>query len=145
GRNKAESGEDRYADGDSTVKLGRVHPHNTAPPFTLMISPVMKLARSEAANRMGPAISSGVPARRSGITVLAIFWPALVSSTGLDMSVATQPGATQFTRILTRELGGETLGEADDAAFGRAVMGVQRFAALVRGRADGDNFAVLLL
>src|SRR3989449_6088979 len=67
-----------------------------------MISPVMKLAKSEATKRIGPAISSGVAARPSGITEVAIFWPAFVSSTDLDMSVATQPGATQLTRILWR-------------------------------------------
>src|SRR2546422_1456464 len=67
-----------------------------------MISPVMKLAKSEATKRIGPAISSGVPARPRGISEVAIFWPAFVSSTGLDMSVATQPGATQLTRILWR-------------------------------------------
>src|SRR5215471_8522500 len=87
---------------DFAAKMDELYPHKTAPPFTLMTSPVMKLARSEAAKRIGPAISSGVPARRNGITVVAIFWPALVSSTGLDISVATQPGATQFTRILCR-------------------------------------------
>src|SRR5437660_12158352 len=67
-----------------------------------MISPVMKLARSEATKRIGPAISSAVAARPRGITVDAIFWPALVSSTGTDISVATQPGAKQCTRILCR-------------------------------------------
>src|SRR6266568_4496554 len=77
-------------------------PHKTEPPFTLMTSPVMKLAKSEATKRMGPAISSGVAARPRGITEVAILWPAFVSSTGLDMSVATQPGATQLTRILWR-------------------------------------------
>src|ERR1043165_9580959 len=75
------------------------YPQSTEPPFTLMISPVMKLARSEATNKIGPAISSAVAARPSGIAAAAIFCPALVSSTGLDMSVATHPGATGFTKI----------------------------------------------
>src|SRR5947207_14927624 len=70
-----------------------------------MSSPVMKLARSDATKRMGPAISSAVAARPRGITVEAIFWPALVSSTGTDISVAAQPGATEFTRILCRACG----------------------------------------
>src|SRR5260370_23401000 len=83
-------------------KLDKLYPHKTEPPVTLMTSPVMKLARSEATNRMGPAISSGVAARPRGMTVEAIFWPALDSRTALDMSVATQPGATEFTRILCR-------------------------------------------
>src|SRR5258708_23146034 len=84
-----------------------LYPHKIEPPFTLMISPVMKLARSEATKRIGPAISSAVAARPRGITLEAIFWPALVSSTGMDMSVATQPGATEFTRILCRASSGE--------------------------------------
>src|SRR6202158_6104849 len=85
-------------DGD----MDGLYPHKTEPPFTLMTSPVMKLARSEATKRIGPAISSAVAARPRGMTVVAIFWPALDSSTALDMSVATQPGATAFTRILCR-------------------------------------------
>src|SRR5260370_13363683 len=74
-------------------------PHKTEPPFTLMTSPVMKLARSEATKRIGPATSSAVAALPRGITVDAIFWPAFVSSTAMDMSLATQPGATEFTRM----------------------------------------------
>src|SRR5258706_15111670 len=77
----------------------RLHPQSTEPPFTLMISPVMKLARSEATKRIGPATSSAVAARPSGIAAATIFCPALESSTALDMSVATHPGATEFTRI----------------------------------------------
>jgi len=34
-----------------------------------------------------------------GITLEAIFLPALVFNTGLDMSVATHPGATLFTSM----------------------------------------------
>src|SRR5256885_1347810 len=78
------------------------YPHNTEPPFTLMTSPVMKLARPDAANKIGPAISSAVAGRPSGIAAAAIFCPAFVSSTGFDMSVATHPGATEFTRIPCR-------------------------------------------
>src|SRR5260370_11277460 len=77
-------------------------PHKTEPPFTLMTSPVMKLARSEATKRIGPATSSAVAARPRGITVDAIFWPAFVSSTGMDMSVATQPRAPELTGISWR-------------------------------------------
>src|SRR6266853_1783654 len=94
--------EDRNGKQSDDGKICRLYPHKIEPPFTLMISPVMKLARSEATKRMGPAISSAVAARPRGMTVEAIFWPAFVSSTGMDMSVATQPGATEFTRILWR-------------------------------------------
>src|SRR5712692_4765246 len=47
--------------------------------------------------------------------------------------------------IVTGELGRKTFGEADDAAFGSAVVGVERFAPLPGGGADGDDFAGLLL
>src|SRR6266853_1827538 len=94
--------EDRNGKHSDDSKMDGLYPHKIEPPFTLMISPVMKLARSEATKRMGPAISSAVAARPRGMTVEAIFWPAFVSSTGTDMSVETQPGATEFTRILCR-------------------------------------------
>src|SRR5260370_23773458 len=96
-----------------------------------MTSPVMKLARSEATKRMGPAISSAVAARPRGIAVEAILWPALDSSTALDMSVVTQPGATEFTRMLWRGgLVGGRLGEVCVAAFGGAEWGVGAVARL---------------
>src|SRR2546426_2607377 len=79
-----------------------LQPHRMDPPFTLMISPVRKLARSEARKRMEPAISSAVAARPRGIAALIALAPSLVLMTGLDMSVETQPGATQFTRMLWR-------------------------------------------
>ncbi len=62
----------------------------------------MKLARSEARNKIGPAISSGVPGRPSAIAAAIAFPPAFEWITGFDMSVATQPGATQFTKMLCR-------------------------------------------
>src|SRR5450631_3929334 len=37
-----------------------------------------------------------------GIAAATIFCPALVSSTALDISVATHPGATELTRMLWR-------------------------------------------
>jgi len=48
------SKENDYGDMDG------LYPHRTEPPFTLMTSPVMKLARSDATKRIGPAISSAV-------------------------------------------------------------------------------------
>src|SRR5882762_9384361 len=47
--------------------------------------------------------------------------------------------------IVTGKFGGEAFGEADDAAFGCAVVGVKGFAALAGGGADRDDFAVLFL
>src|SRR5207253_4215583 len=80
----------------------RAQPQSTDPPFTLMISPQRKLAKSDARNRIGPAISSAVAARPSGIAVAMALPPDLVLITGFDISVATQPGATEFTRMLCR-------------------------------------------
>src|SRR5260370_8964996 len=89
-----------------------------------MTSPVMKLAKSEATKRMGQAISSAVAARPRGIAVEAILWPALDSSTALDMSVVTQPGATEFTRMLWRAgFGTEPLGGSDVPPFGAPPLG----------------------
>src|SRR5208282_1186136 len=83
-------------------KYAPIHPHRIAPPFTLITSPVMKVARSEAAKRIGPAISSARAGRFSGIAALANFELFFERSTAADMSVSTHPGATQFTRILCR-------------------------------------------
>src|SRR5580704_7414971 len=99
GRNEKENhqtGENRR---EFNREFARFYPHNTAPPFILSTSPVTKVARSEAKNRIGPAISAAVPTRPNGIPEVANFAPALVASTGRDISVSTQPGATQFTRM----------------------------------------------
>src|SRR5580658_6910721 len=87
------------------IEIWREHrsghqPQSTEPPLTLITSPVIKVARSEAANRIGPAISSAVPTRFNGIGTRADFNPFLVRRTDADISVSTQPGATQFTKIL---------------------------------------------
>src|ERR1700733_12811314 len=84
----------------SCPNIRKLQPHKTDPPFTLMTSPVMKLARSEARNKMGPSISSAVAARPSGMAAATIFWPAFELRTSLDISVATHPGATELTRML---------------------------------------------
>src|ERR1700735_5278509 len=81
-------------------KPARAYPQRTEPPFTLITSPVMKVARSDAAKRMGPAISSAVATRFNAMGARADFIPAFLPSTEADMSVSTQPGATQFTRML---------------------------------------------
>src|ERR1700730_9931465 len=82
---------------DQTGHRFKYQPHRTEPPFTLRTSPVIKVAKSQARNRIGPAISSGVAGRPSGIWVCTSFTPAFVWSTGFDMSVSTHPGATQLT------------------------------------------------
>src|SRR5207302_8354326 len=64
-------------DGEKTALS---YPHSTAPPFTLRTSPLIKVARSEARKRMGPATSSAVATLPSGIAAVANFHPALVFS-----------------------------------------------------------------
>src|SRR4029077_7384243 len=44
----------------SSQQAANGYPHSTDPPFTLITSPVIKDARSDAAKRIGPAISSAV-------------------------------------------------------------------------------------
>src|SRR5207245_10065843 len=74
-------------------------PTSTAPPFTLKISPVMKPACSVQRKRTGAAISSGVAARPRGIVAYTFLLTTGSLSAGAAMSVATQPGATQLTRM----------------------------------------------
>src|ERR1700728_66297 len=76
------------------------YPQRTEPPLTLITSPVMKVARSDAAKRIGPAISSAVAGRFKAMGATAALISAFFRSTDADISVSTQPGATQFTRIL---------------------------------------------
>ena len=51
---------------------------------------------------------------------------------GMHMSVSTQPGATQLTRMSRRVLDRERLGERDDGALRRRVVAVVRLPALAR-------------
>src|SRR5260370_30867153 len=110
-----------------------------------MTSPVMKLAKSEATKRMGQAISSAVAARPRGIAVEAILWPALDSSTALDMSVVTQPGATEFTRMLWRgRSGARAFVDVMMAPFGAPERGWWGFARPPAGGAAGGSFRAFL-
>src|SRR5262249_45712844 len=74
-------------------------PQSTAPPLTFRISPQMNVARSDARNTTAPAISSGSATRPRGIVARICLRRSGSSSAPRDMSVATQPGATQLTRI----------------------------------------------
>src|ERR1700728_262107 len=77
------------------------HPHWKEPPFTLITSPVMYVARSETAKRIGPATSSGVATRFSGYAASHFLKSApFFARADFQMSVLTKPGATQFTRML---------------------------------------------
>src|SRR5262252_1041659 len=86
--------------GSSTVN--NRYPTNTAPPFTLKISPVMKPACGVQRNKIGPAISSGVPTRPSGMVAKTLSRVGGSFNAGADMSVATQPGATQLMYMPSR-------------------------------------------
>src|SRR6267378_3078375 len=81
--------------GDGQLRWER-HPQSTDPPFTFRISPVMFRANREHRNTIGPAISSALPARPSGIVARSA---GLALSVAADISVSTHPGATQFTVI----------------------------------------------
>src|SRR5690606_33364216 len=74
------------------------YPQSTLPPFTLRISPVMWRAIGVHRKTMGPATSSAVATRPSGIPALAAA-RASVRRTEAERSVSTQPGATLFTVI----------------------------------------------
>src|SRR5579863_1078755 len=82
--------------------LAPAHPQRKEPPFTLIISPVTKVAKSETAKRIGPAISSGVATRLRGYAASHAFALFLSADADFHMSVSTKAGATQFTKILWR-------------------------------------------
>jgi len=69
------------------------------PPLTCIVSPVMYDAKSEARNATAAPMSSGSPNRARGIPDSKVFLSSSVIK-GRTMSVAMNPGATAFTRIL---------------------------------------------
>src|SRR6185437_14348611 len=76
--------------------LIRHYPTRTAPPLTLKISPETKPAHGVQRNTIGPAISSGSAARPSGMRFNAFLDAMGSERVPADMSVTTQPGATQL-------------------------------------------------
>ena len=54
--------------------------------------------------RTGPAISSGLPTRRSGIAANTLAASPGTSSTGRAMSVSTHPGATRGNHYHARKI-----------------------------------------
>ena len=75
---------------------GSVQPTSTAPPLTLKISPEMKPAKGVQRKRMGAAISSTWAGRPSGISDNSFLDVSGSLRTATDISVPTQPGATQL-------------------------------------------------
>lgn len=73
------------------------HPYKTEPPFTFKISPLICLAKSEARNNTGPAISSAEAIRCTGISNRTFSLYFLSLKTSLHISVSTQPGAMLLT------------------------------------------------
>src|SRR5580692_8931896 len=74
-----------------------LYPASTAPPFTLSTSPVIKPASGVHRNRIGAAISSGFATRPNGMVAKIVALLLGLFNAGADMSVSTQPGATQLT------------------------------------------------
>src|SRR6266566_4449564 len=73
------------------------YPTSTAPPFTLNTSPVMNPEYCEQRKSTGPAISSAVATRPNGIAAKIRLLVAGSFSAAADISVLTQPGATELT------------------------------------------------
>src|ERR1700733_5238951 len=74
-------------------------PARTAPPLTLRISPEMKPASGVQRNNIGPAISLTCPGRPRGMVERMVLERSGCLRTSEDISVATQPGATQLQEI----------------------------------------------
>src|SRR6185503_1459294 len=88
--------------GVTVLRTDLNHPHSTLPPFTLTTSPVTCRARSLQRKRIGPAMSSGGGIRRSGMVASTRPRPSPAKA-GMHISVSTQPGATQVTRMAGAE------------------------------------------
>src|SRR5947209_7202920 len=71
-----------------------------APPSITMVWPVMKSPAAEPMNTAAPAISSGMPMRKSGERAVEAFRVSGLSHSALAKSVLIRPGAMQLTRIL---------------------------------------------
>src|SRR5262249_49327367 len=71
-----------------------------APPSITRVWPVMKSPALDPMNTAAPAISSGMPMRRSGEREVEAFRFSGLSHSALAKSVLIRPGAMQFTRIL---------------------------------------------
>src|SRR4051812_28953278 len=71
-----------------------------APPSITMLCPVMKFPAAEPRNTAAPAISSGVPMRKSGEREVEALRFSGLSHNALAKSVLIRPGAMQLTRML---------------------------------------------
>ena len=123
----------------------RLHPHSKEPPFTLITSPVMKVARSDTAKRIGPAISSAVPTRFRGMGASAPLQPGF-GSQHRSGHIRIHPSRRHaiHQNIVRRQLERQALDEADDRAFRGGVVRVIRCAALAGDGAEGDDAAAFL-
>ena len=120
-------------DGPGGRRPQGAYPHSTDPPFTFTISPVMWRASAEHRNTIGPATSSALATRPSGIPAAIRLSPSPAYEPAA-MSVSTQPGATQFDGdVMGRHLDGESLHQRDDSALGGGVVAVPGLAALAGG------------
>ena len=86
------------------LRVARIYPTRTAPPFTLKTSPVMKPACAVHKKRTGAAISSGLPTRPSGI-VRRICSPLLLDETKDSVEIDRHCRAPLFIRhALNRDI-----------------------------------------
>ena len=85
-----------WCSGSASVSVCLIQPIRTAPPLTLKISPEMKPARGVHRKRMGPASSSTWAGRPRGMVDITFLDVSGSLRAAADISVATQPGATQL-------------------------------------------------
>ena len=101
---------------------------------------VMKPANCEHKKRIGPAISSGLAARPSGM-------PGKDPCAGLGIiqrrsrHVRIDPARRHGVDVdrIPRQFRGKAFDHADESAFGRGVVAVKGLAALSSGRTDQDD------
>ena len=126
--------------------VAKAQPQSTEPPLTFSTSPVMWRAQSEPRKTMAFATSSASAMRCNGIDLLD-FVLVSVGAGAEDRIVqlgVNPAGSDTIHANVGRQLDGQRLGKADLPALRSGIVGVARFAALPRGRADDDDRAAAL-
>ena len=104
----------------------------------------MKLAWSEASQKYVLAMSSGVPARPSGVR--ATMASRTFAGIAFTMSVAINPGATAFTRILyLAQLPCPSPCHSDDTGLGSHVIRLPEVSQNTHHGGRGQNYAAAAL
>ena len=100
----------------------------------------MKVARSETANRIGPATSSGLPTRWQRANPGGELEPLLGFQERRGHIRLDETGRNAIHQdIVAREFQGEALGEADDGALRGGIMRAKRRLRAGRPGADGKQ------